>query len=507
MWDVVVQRADHVDDRVLLTDTYGLRLTGTEFRDRAEQVAAGLHAQGIGPGSVVSWLLPTTIDTLVLMMALARLGAVQQPIIPLLGEREVAHLVGVANADLLISVDEIRGTPFGERARRLGDERGIQVLINDRDHPLPTGDPANLPSAPTDAEQPRWLYATSGTSSEPKAVWHCDRSVVGTAVGYNESLSIQPDDVYPVAFPVAHIGGAAMLTSALTAGHQLLLFDTFDAQRSPLVMAEAGATMLGSALPFIRSYIAAQHTAGPEPLFPKLKFCVSGGAPKPPSLDQEVREVLGGAGVVSSYGLTECPMFTVTSLDEPDESRATSEGVPMIGVEINICASDGSVVADGDEGEIRVVRAPQLMLGYADPAHNADGFDELGRFRTGDLGRFNESGALQVTGRLKEIIIRNAENISTKEVGDTLLTHPDIADAAVVGIPDPRTGERCVAAVVPKAGATVDLASIAQHCLASGLAKFKLPEDLVLFDAIPRSGLGKVATSELRKTVLERLGR
>ena len=506
-WDVIEHRAKEFGDQPVLSDNHGRTIGGIEFRDRAESVAAGLAERGVVAGSVVSWLLPTRIDTLILVAALARLGAVQQPIIPLLGEREVAHLTSISNPSLLISVEEIRGTPYGERARRLADERGFAVLIHDADHPLPEGDASTLGDPPTDAEQPRWLYATSGTSSEPKAVWHCDRSVVGTTNGYNSSLPLVPDDVYPVAFPVAHIGGAAMLLSALMGGYSLMLFDSFDAQRSPIQMSEAGATMLGSALPFIRSYIAAQRAAGDEVLFPKLKFCVSGGAPKPPTLDAEIREVLGGLGLVSSYGLTECPMFTVTSFEESAESRATTEGRPVPGADVHICAPDGTRVADGEEGEIRVAAAPQLMLGYANAVHNAEGFDEQGRFRTGDLGRFNEFGALQVTGRLKEIIIRNAENISTKEVGDTILSHPQVADAAVVGVPDARTGERCVAAVVPVDGAELDLAAITAHCRQAGLAVFKLPEDLVILEQIPRSGLGKVATAELRTTVLAALGR
>ncbi|HQV58644.1 MAG TPA: AMP-binding protein, partial [Ilumatobacteraceae bacterium] len=142
MWGFVAQRADRFPERTLLADHHGQRLNGREFRDRAEAVAAGLYGQGIEPGSVVSWLLPTTIDTLVLMAALARLGAVQQPIIPMLSEREVAHLTGISNPALLISVDELRGTPFGGRARSLAAGRGFQVLIHDQDHPLPTGDPA-----------------------------------------------------------------------------------------------------------------------------------------------------------------------------------------------------------------------------------------------------------------------------------------------------------------------------------------------------------------------------
>lgn len=506
-WAMLDERVERFGDRRILCDNHGRSIGGEAFRSRAEEVAAGLAGLGVGPGVAVSWLLPTTIDTYVVMAALARLGATQQPLISLLGERDIAHLTNISQPRLFLTPETWRGAPFGERARSLATERGFEVLIVDDEHPLPTGDPATLPPPPTDAEARRWLYATSGTSSAPKAVWHCDRSIVATTRGFNATLALEPDDLYPVAFPISHVGGAAMFVSVMLAGHTLMLFDSFDATNSPLQMAEAGATMLGSALPFLNAYIAAQRAHGSEPLFPNLKFCTSGGAPKPPTLDEEVREVLGGVGVISSYGLTECPMFTVTHYDEPAESRAVTEGRPVPGVEVHICAPDGSVVAQGDEGEIRVAHAASLMLGYADDEHNAEGFDAQGRFRTGDLGRFNEYGALQVTGRLKEIIIRNAENISAKEVGDTILAHPLVADAAAIGIPDARTGERCCAAVVPVEGATLTLVDITDHCRAAGLATFKLPEELVILDAIPRSGMGKVATTDLRRVVLERLGR
>jgi non-ribosomal peptide synthetase component E (peptide arylation enzyme) len=154
------------------------------------------------------------------------------------------------------------------------------------------------------------------------------------------------------------------------------------------------------------------------------------------------------------------------------------------------------------EGELRL-RGPQLFLGYVDPADDAGALDDEGFFRTGDLGVIGPRGHVRITGRVKDVIIRNAENISAREVEDVLATHPDVADIAVVGLPDARTGERACAVVVVRPGATVTLDDLGRHGLAHGLARFKLPEQLVLVDEIPRSGLGKVAKHDLRTALLQ----
>jgi hypothetical protein len=160
--------------------------------------------------------------------------------------------------------------------------------------------------------------------------------------------------------------------------------------------------------------------------------------------------------------------------------------------------SYGSQVPPGWEGELRV-KGPQMLLGYVDAALDADAFDEKGCFRTGDLGTLGEDGNVRITGRIKDIIIRNAENISALAVENVLYLHPDIADVAVVGIPDPRTGERCCAAIVLAPGAALlTLSGIGEHCRAQGLASQRIPERLDIFDTLPRNAMGKLLKQGIR---------
>jgi acyl-CoA synthetase (AMP-forming)/AMP-acid ligase II len=281
---------------------------------------------------------------------------------------------------------------------------------------------------------------------------------------------------------------------------RLVLVEAFDAARSPRFMAERGATLLGSALPFFHAYMAAQRAHGPERLFPGLRACVSGGAPKPPGLHEEIKETLGGVGVIGSWGLTEFPIATSGSFDDTDEQMSATEGAAGPGIEIRVVGLDGLDQPPGEEGELRL-RGPQMFLGYANPALDADALDEQGFFHTGDLGIVAPTGHVTITGRVKDIIIRNAENISALEVEDVLYEHPAIADVAVIGLPDARTGERCCAIVVLADGVEqLTLTDLAAYCRSRGLAIQKTPEQLQIVTELPRNPMGKVLKHELRAT-------
>ena len=307
-----------------------------------------------------------------------------------------------------------RASRYGALAEEIATEIGCTVLASDT---LPTGDPSVLPPPPGPERVRRWLYHTSGSTSDPKGAWHADASVMAGMYAFVTRIKPTPDDVYPICFPVSHIGGANMLAAALHVGYLLPLVEAFDAERTPLFMAEQGATLLGTALPMFQAYLAAERKHGDEPLFPRLRTCVGGGAPKPPGIDEVIRRELGGLGVVSSWGLTEFPTATSASVDDTLEQIETTEGRASPGVEIRVVSIDGKECGPGEEGELRL-RGPHLFLGYANPALDADALDEQGYFRTGDLGIVADTGHVTITGRLKDIIIRNAENIAASEIED-----------------------------------------------------------------------------------------
>ncbi|WP_264990559.1 class I adenylate-forming enzyme family protein, partial [Mycobacterium kiyosense] len=172
-------------------------------------------------------------------------------------------------------------------------------------------------------------------------------------------------------------------------------------------------------------------------------------------------------------------------------------GPPVRGVRVRVVGSAGEQLPAGEEGELRL-KGPQCFLGYVDPALDVAAFDGDGWFRSGDRGRLDTDGNVRITGRIKDAIIRNAENISALEIEGILASHPAVADVAVIGVPDQRTGERVCAIVVAEPGSQVTLSSLARHCAQLGLSRHKTPERLELVPALPRNSTGKVLKAQLR---------
>jgi acyl-CoA synthetase (AMP-forming)/AMP-acid ligase II len=503
LWQVIERRAEATPDALLAHEDTGAELTFAQYRDACLRAAAGLHADhGVGQDTGVSWELPTWNQSLVLVGALARLGARQNPLIPIYRGREVGFITEQSDARLLIVPTVYRSFDFEAMAREIAATRAdLSVLVVDRD--LPDGDPSGLPEvepAPaTAAEAPiRWLFYTSGTTADPKGAPHTDLTVMASALAMSECLDIRSDDVSALIFPFTHIGGIGWLMAALFTGCTLLTTEAFDPATTPGFLAANDVTLAGSGTPFHLAYLAAQRAKGGDSLFPHIRSYPGGGAPKPPQLHHDLKREIGGVGIVSGYGLTEAPIVVMATTHDPDEKLADTEGRPTPGVDLIVVTLDGKRAGPGEEGEIRL-KGPQVIRGYLDPSLDADAFDDEGYFRSGDLGIVDADGFVTITGRLKDVIIRHGENISAKEVEDLLYSHPAVADVAVIGLPDPKTGERACAVVSLNEGQTLPFEDMVAYLKDQGLRIQAIPEQLELVDVVPRNPAGKILKHALRE--------
>ena len=485
---------------VLLVDDRHRQMTYGEFQAESKRAALRLAQLGVGPNSIVSWILPTTMESLVVMVALSRLAAVQNPIIPMYREREIGHIFDEARVDAVIVPENWADVPYKDMAVALSAERGGTPVVWTLEDVL--GEPVlsqSVRSHSGAAQKPaKWLFYTSGSSGVPKGCRHTDRSLLSCAVGMTMRLGMTAEDRSGIAFPIAHIGGAVNLMSALLSGATLILIEKFSREGTTDVLAREQVTMAGSGTAFHLAYLEAQAAQPNEPIFLSLRCCLGGGAPKPPGLHERVKRELGGVGILSGWGLTEAPVLTMGTPEDPDEKLSDTEGRPLPEVAIRVVGADGRVVEAGEPGELRV-QAPQQMLGYVDRALDAEVFDEDGYVRTGDIGTVDSDGFVRITGRLKDVIIRNGENVATAEVEDLLRGHPEVVDVAVLGLPDQRTGERVCAVVELHPGTpALTVESVGAYLQQAGLRRIAWPEQVELVASLPRNVAGKIDKAALR---------
>ena len=496
-WELLTRRAALSGDRVFLLDDAGRQLTYGEFLDRVERVAAGLYELGIAEGAPVTWELPTRIETIVLSFALSRLGAVQNPIIHIYRHREVGFCIAQTGARFVFTPGVWGDFDYHAMAAEVSESLDPRPQILNGYSNLPEGDPQTLPPAPADGDAVRWIYYTSGTTSDPKGVKHSDKTLIAAGTGLALALETDADDMGTIAFPYAHIGGPDYIVMLLVVGFGAVLIENFTPAGAVAAYAEHGATIVGGSTAFYQMFLAHDQQLGGGSM-PRLRAMAGGGAPKPPEIYFEVQKKMR-IPVAHGYGMTECPMITQGSPSDSDEQLAHTEGAPIRGCEVTIVTADGSEAEPGIEGEVRV-DGPMLFAGYTDSSLNDEAFDHQGRFRTGDLGIKHADGHVTLTGRVKDIIIRKGENISAKEVEDVLYALASVENAAVIGLPDPERGERVCAVIETAAGHDhLTFEQMTEACREAGLMIQKTPEQLEIHDGpLPRNATMKILKYELR---------
>ena len=494
LWEIAQERAARSPDEIFIVDERGRAVTFLQLWEQAVTLAGWLEGNGVTAGQSAMWQFPTSVEAMVLAIALSLLCVVQIPILPIYAKREIGFVTEQTGADYYVIPHgwETSHGPDIDFVREASPKLRVIEIPSDL-----SAKGASNP-IPTHRVNPQaWVFYTSGTTSNPKGVRHSEATLLACALGLIERYEIVPSDRVAIVFAVTHIGGAIWFYLGLLAACRLIFVERFG-REAVWTLQREGVTVAGAGLPFFNEYIEAQRTL-PEgvPLFPSVRAFTSGGMRKPPSIHYTMKAKFGGSGVLGSYGMTEAPILTAAGPQMSDEEMATTEGPPMRGVEFRVVRDDGTLADEGETGELRV-RAPQVMLGYLDATLDQDAFDELGYLRTGDLGHFDSMGNIVIVGRLKDVIIRKGENVSAKEIEDALMTHPGISEVAVIGLPDPASGER-VCAVIVSTDPTIDVSAVAEFLGERGFMRRKFPEQVELIDSLPRNNTDKVDKSALRR--------
>lgn len=500
LWGLVQSRANITPDAPMLIEADGKVWNFAEFAREVERTAAGLLALGIGPRTEVTWQLPTRATTVFLSVALARLGALQNPIIHLFGRKEVSAILKQNRSTFyIVSAPEAGERDYIELAQTACASLASPPTVIAFDANIAKDEVSRLPAPPAADGVPRWIYYTSGTTAEPKGALHTDATLIAAGRAYADALGVGPEDVGTIAFPYAHVGGLMNIAMLLATGMSAVLLPTFSIDEAAAVFRRHGVTISSGSTAHYLAFLAAQRKQPDVPLIPTLKVLSGGGAPKPPELYFEAKRELR-CTIAHSYGMTEAPMIAGASPRHTGEQLAYSDGTPVAGMEIRIVRTDGTLAGAGESGEIRV-KGPTVCNGYTDPALTGEAFDADGFFRTGDLGMRRSDGHIALTGRLKDVIIRKGENISAREIEDILYEHPKVGAVAVIGLPDRERGERVCAVVEPcDPNAPLTFDEMVAFFEAADTMRQKIPEQLEIMERMPRNEtFNKVLKFKLRE--------
>lgn len=472
---------------------------------RSLRLAGGLAELGVGPADAIAIWVPNWLEGALTYQAALMLGATVVPIIHIYGPREVGFILRQSKARVLVMPDRWRNIDYGERFSAIGVLPDLEHVVLVGDHG-PAGAtpwsrlaghdaPSSLPV--TDPDDVCLLIYTSGTTAEPKGVQHTTNTLVAEIRSTAAALGDR-GGVNLAAFPAGHIAGVLGLLRAFLLGASSVLMDQWDPALAARLVQEHHVTTTAGAPFFLASLMDEAERQGTD--LASFRNYMVGAASVPPALVERAERV--GIPVYRAYGSSEHPVITTGTPSDPLGKRANTDGRLTPGNEIRLLDDDGEVTV-GRDGEI-VSRGPELFVGYRDVELDAGSFLPGGWFRTGDIGRLDTEGFLTITDRKKDVIIRGGENIASKEVEDLLAMHPAVVEAAAVGKPDDRYGERVAVFVQLRDGMTIDLAEIGRHFAALGVARQKAPEHLELVDGFPRSLSGKVRKVELRDRLRER---
>ena len=487
-----------------------IRLSYDELGQRVDKIAQGLIERGIRPGEVVAFQLPNWWEFIALLYACNRIGAVANPLMPIFRQRELRFMLSFGDARIVVVPQSWRGFDHLEMLRQIrpelpnlqhvfavggSGEHSFESAFLDR--PAVTAvEKAKLAArhpAPNDVLE---LIYTSGTSGEPKAVMHTANTVLAAAGAFVADIPVSGADVVFMGSPYAHQTGFLYgILMPIMLATKTVALDLWSADAAaPLIKAE-GATFSMGSTPFLSDLVNLPEAARGQ-VRATLRTWVCAGAPIPRLLVQRARTELD-LDVLSCWGMTENAGLTITRKRDAQEKVINTDGRALPGCEVRIVDSSKRPLPVDTVGHLQA-RGITHFVGYLKkPQLNS--IDQHGWFDTGDLARMDGEGYIRIVGRSKDVIIRGGENIPVAEVENLIYRHPDVAECAIVAMPDQRLGERACVFVIARPNARLALDDLRRFLDGQGMAKQYWPERLELVSEMPRTPSGKIQKFKLRE--------
>lgn len=494
------------------------RLTFAELKQESDALAAGLLGIGIGHEDIVAVQLPNWVEFCLLQIALSRIGAVIQPTHMVFRERELRKLLSFCGTDCVVVAGEVEEHDFAGTVRGLVPElpRLRKVVTARAGSPLEgettiealvadgAGNLSRLAGVTVDPDDVFYLNFTSGTEGDPKGFLHSHNTLISTFAAMSKAIAnLDPGAVNLACSPMTHSFGHFTTYQCAIAGIPMVLVDRYrPTEVLELIQRERVTAISGTPAHMIgilhHPDFASYDTSS-------VRSVSVGGARSSPELMAEL-EATWGVKSANTYGMGETIIHTRTMPWDPEDKAAESVGKPLFGAELKIVDPDdrSRELPTGDVGEI-MFRGPTLFVAYHEqPELTAKTRDSQGWFATGDRGYVDEEGYLYFAGRAKEVINRGGTKIYPRATEDLLALHPDVVDAAVVGMPDDRLGERVCAYVVARPGTAPSVAALRSWFDDQKAMRYLAPEEIVLVDALPMTPTGKVAKAELQQDATRR---
>jgi long-chain acyl-CoA synthetase len=481
-------------------------LTYAEFRERVLRTAAGLAAAGVTKGSTVAIIHRNSPHFVAAYFALVRLGAVAVPINFMVQKaEELAYMLNDCKAHGIVTSKEFLKGVRGAAAKT-PTLKHIWVTdsdeVNGLEKPFSSlhGSAAAVPAVEVSEADVASILYTSGTTGNPKGVMLTHRNFATNCESSMERMELKKTDVGLCILPMFHsFAWTGNVLVCLRLGAKLVVSPNIAPAKPWLrLMAQHGVSLF-SAVPQVYSVLA-KEACGLKALvlrwwfFRRVRICVSGAAPLAVPVAEAFRKAFG-VPILEGYGLTETS--PVATLNARDDRKAGSVGKPIAGVQVKIVDDAEKELPVGGEGEI-VIKGDNIMKGYYGlPEATRDAFTKDGWFKTGDIGALDEDGFLFIRDRKKDMIIIKGLKVFSAQVEAVLLEKPEVAEAAIIGIPDEHGDETIKAFFVLKPGAKADKPALMQFCKQK-LDPYKRPRDIEIVEALPKNALQKVLKRELR---------
>jgi fatty-acyl-CoA synthase len=495
----------------------GIRFTYAELNEGVDRLARALMAAGLEPGDRLGIWSPNCVEWLMLQLATAKAGIVLVNINPAYRTSELEYALNQSGCRVLVAagsfkasdyeamVEEVRGNlPALERTIFLGTTGWDELLAEASGT---TDDELRSRAESLQFDDPINIQYTSGTTGFPKGATLSHHNILNNGFFIGEFCRYTEADRVCIPVPFYHCFGMVLGNLACTThGACIVLPDAAFEARSVLeaVEAERCTSLYGVPTMFIAEL---DHPDFGSFDYSTLRTGIMAGSPCPVEVMRKVIERMHMDEVTICYGMTETsPVSTQTTADDPLERRVSTVGRVHPHVEIKIVDPlDGGVVPRGDAGEL-LTRGYSVMLGYwNDPERTAEAIDRAGWMHTGDLATMDDEGYVNIVGRSKDMIIRGGENVYPREIEEFLYTHEDVADVAVIGVPDERYGEEIMAWVQLREGAAATEEDLKSFCKGK-IAHYKVPRYVKLVDEFPMTITGKVQKFKMREAAIEELG-